>query len=516
MARDITDAGPIRVPCSPMSQRAPVATSSLARFTAPSWSLLLTVAVCAPVVDRLAAQDEAKPAASIPAELKEVVAAYAAKVAASAVFVSGRTIESVLAEEMAPDAPLQAMVRPFLEYEVDRDQRTVTAKVLGTEVTAAYVEGLGCTLVRGDLTALRARALPPIARAMDPRPWPLGDGLANLPLPAGIDGKALDQAIADAFVDRDGRVKAHTRAIVIAHRGRLIAERYAPSYDAYSVLPGWSMSKSLVNALIGLRIGDGKLALDRELPVPEWSAPDDPRRQLRLMDLLRMESGLDWSEDYEAAGSLALRMLFLESDYAALAASQPLVRAPREEHRYSSGTTNLLCRILRTTFDDERSYLAYARDRLFLPLGMTSALLEPDPSGVFVGSSFGFATARDWARFGQFYLQDGVVDGKRLLPEGWVAMARTPSVVSPRGDYGAHLWLNAGSEKEPDKRPFNRLPRDLFYLSGYEGQYVVCFPSQDLVVVRLGCTKRGGFDLHGFLQHVLQACSPDSLDGARK
>ncbi|MEQ1634257.1 MAG: serine hydrolase, partial [Planctomycetota bacterium] len=332
----------------------------------------------------------------------------------------------------------------------------------------------------------------------------------------GVDGAALDAALRDAFVDRDGRQKARTRAVVVAHKGRLIAERYAPGYDARSVLPGWSMSKSLVNALIGLRIGDGELALDRELPVPEWSAENDPRRQLRLMDLLRMESGLDWSEDYEAAGSLALRMLFLESDYASLAASQPLVRAPREEHRYSSGTTNLLCRILRTTFPDERSYLAYARDRLFLPLGMTSALLEPDPSGVFVGSSFGFATARDWARFGQFYLQDGVVDGKRLLPEGWVDLARTPCAVSPRGDYGAHLWLNAGTEQAPERRPFNRLPRDVFYLSGYEGQYVVCMPSAQLVIVRLGCTKRGGFDLHGFLQRVLRACSgADEGDAAK-
>ncbi|MEQ1632715.1 MAG: hypothetical protein ABL997_10110, partial [Planctomycetota bacterium] len=204
-----------------MSPRSPIATSPLARSVVPSWSLLLAAAICTPFVDRLAAQDEVKPPASIPAELKEVVAAYAAKVAASAVFVSGRTIESVLEEEMAPDAPLQAMVRPFLKYEVDRDQRTVTAKVLGTEVTAAFVDGLGCTLVRGDLATLRARALPPLQSARDPRAWPLGDGLATAPLPEGVDGAALDAALRDAFVDRDGRQKARTRAVVVAHKGRL-------------------------------------------------------------------------------------------------------------------------------------------------------------------------------------------------------------------------------------------------------------------------------------------------------
>ena len=445
---------------------------------------------------------------SLPQQLREVVAAYSAKVAASAVFVSGRTIESVLEQEMAPDAPLQALVRPLLSYEVDREQKTVTATVLGTKVTAAFVDGLGCTLVRGDVATLRARALPPVVTQFDPRPWPVGDAVDAAGVPSGIDGAAIDKALDAAFTDREGRAKARTRAVVVVHKGRIVAERYAPGFSADRPLAGWSMTKSLVNALVGLRIGDGKLDPAAQLPVPEWSAQDDPRRQLRLMDLLRMESGLHWTEDYDDPQSLALRMLFLASDFGGVAAEQQLVHAPRTTHAYSSGTSNLLCRIVRATFDDERSYLSYARDRLFLPIGMKSALLEPDPSGVFVGSSFGFATARDWARFGLLYLRDGVWEGTRILPEGWVATAITPCATSPRGDYGAHLWLNAGKQDDPKKRPFHSLPRDLFYLSGFEGQYVVCFPSHDLVVVRLGCTKKGGFDLHGFLRAVMQACEP--------
>jgi CubicO group peptidase (beta-lactamase class C family) len=460
----------------------------------------------------LHAQDQSaqEPPRSLPAELKQITAAYSAKVAASAVFVSGRTIESVLDQEMAPDAPLQALVRPLLSYEVDREQKTVTATVLGTKVSAAYVDGIGCTIVRGDLATLRARALPTVATAFDPRPWPIGDAVDAIGMPRGVDGKAIDKALDAAFTDREGRSKARTRAVVIVHKGRVVAERYAPGFTADMPLPGWSMSKSLVNALIGLRIQDGKLDPNAPLPVPEWSSENDPRHALRLMDLLRMESGLEWSEDYGDPSSLALRMLFASSDYGKVAADQPLRAKPGSTHQYSSGTSNLLCRILRATFADEREYLAYARDRLFLPLGMKSALLEVDPTGVFVGSSFGFATARDWARFGLFYLRDGKVDGKRLLPEGWVATAITPCASSDEGDYGAHLWLNAGKKDDPSKRPFSTLPTDLFYLSGFEGQYVVCFPSHDLVVVRLGCTKKGGFDLHGFLRAVMQACEPSS------
>lgn len=463
------------------------------------------IAFVLPCLSMLAQQD-ANPPATLPEELKQVVSGYAAKVAASALFTSGRTIESVLDEEMAPDAPLQALVRPFLQYSVDRERRRVTATVLGTSATAAYVDGMGCTLLHGDDAAVLARARKDPALPADPRPWPLGDGLDDGPLPEGVDAKALDEALRYAFVDRDGRTKARTRAVVVVHKGRLLAERYAAGYGPESVLPGWSMTKSLVNALVGLRVADSELDPAAPLPVPEWNGDGDPRRELRLMDLLRMESGLAWSEDYDQPGSLALRMLFLESDFGGLAAQQQLEQAPRTLHRYSSGTTNLLCRILRTTFADETSYLAYARERLFLPLGMDSACIEPDASGVLVGSSYGFATARDWARFGLFYLRDGAWNGQQLLPKDWVAEARTPCATSPRGDYGAHVWLNAGSPADPKKRPFDKLPRDLFYLSGFEGQYVVGFPGADLVVVRLGCTKRGGFDLHGFLQKVLVAC----------
>lgn len=468
--------------------------------------LLLLSALGAPFA-RVAAQDAA---VSLPPATAAVFAGYAAKVTASALFVSGRPLASVRAEELAPDSPMTAAMHPFLRLLVDRPAGSVTATVGDSSAVATFVPGIGCTLATGDrLRALRAAAPGPTPAAPpDPRPWPLGDGPPEaLPPPDGVDTAALQAALDYGFAQPEDRHPVCTRAIVVVHRGRLVAERYAPGYDCGTALPGWSMTKGFVDALLGIRVADGALDPAAELPVPEWqAAADDPRRHLRLDDLLRMQSGLLWTEDYADAESHVLRMLFRSHDHGAVAAAEPLAVEPRTRFLYSGGTSNLLCRILRSTFADDKEHLAFARKRLFGPLGMRSALIECDPSGTPVGSSYGFATARDWARFGLFYLRDGVWDGQRILPEGWVAAARTPTATAPRGNYGRHVWLNAGAPDDPARRPFSRLPRDVFYLSGYEGQYTVCFPGADLVVVRLGCTKQGGFDAHGMLERVLRAC----------
>ena len=166
----------------------------------------------------------------------------------------------------------------------------------------------------------------------------------------------------------------------------------------------------------------------------------------------------------------------------------------------------MLCRLLRTTFADTTDYLAFAQARLFAPLGMQSARIEPDPSGTWVGSSFGYASARDWTRLGLLYLQGGRIGDERLLPEGWVQTSLTPSSAPERGNYGRQWWLNRGPDDAPDRRPFPRLPRNAFYMSGYEGQYVFCLPDEQLVITRLGCAK-GGLDMQGLIERVLRACS---------
>jgi CubicO group peptidase (beta-lactamase class C family) len=466
-------------------------------------------ATCAP-------QEPQRPAGQLPAGVAELGAAYAAKVAASAIFVSGRTLDSVRAEELAPDTPLTALIASLLQFDVDRQQRTVTARIGSASACAAFAPPLGCTLLHGvELQALRARA--PAARTADPGAdpasldparvdWPLGERVPPSPPPDGVDAAAIGRALDAAFAERPDKPKVRTRAVVVVHRGRLLAERYADGYSASMPLPGWSMTKTIVNALIGIRIGQGRLDPKAPLPVPEWRGDGDPRRQLRLEHLLRMDSGLHWSEDYADPQALVLRMLFSATDYASVAAAEGLVRAPGKSFEYSSGTANLLCRILRTTFASDADYWAFPRQALFAPLCMRSARIETDPSGTFVGSSFGFATARDWARFGMLWAQDGVWNGARVLPEGWVAASCTPTPGS-HGSFGQHVWLNA-LPADPQERAerWEDLPRDMLHMDGHEGQYVFVFPAQQLVIVRLGCTQRGGFDLHGLLTAVFAAC----------
>ncbi len=467
---------------------------------------LLALALLPSCLGLLGAQ-EPKPAAA-PADVAKVGAAYAALVAGSAVFVSGRELDSVRAQELAPDTALNALIGPLVRFEVDRAGGTLTARLGQASATAVFVEGLGCVLQgQRSVAELRARAVVPADPGFDPAgvPWPDGERLPDLPWPAEVDRAALEQAVADAFVERAGG-PVRTRAVVVLHRGRLICERYAEGFHAAMPLPGWSMTKSVVDALVGIRVAQDRLDPGAPLPVPEWSEPDDPRRALRLDDLLRMQSGLAWSEDYQDVQGLVARMLLQSDSAGAVAAARELAAPPGSRFQYSSGTTNLLCRVLRATFDHDADHHAFPSRALFTRIGMRSAVIATDPSGTFVGSSLGFATARDWARFGLLYLRGGSWNGVRILPDGWVARSWTPTPGAPRGGYGRHWWLNAGREGAPEDRPFPGLPRSLAWMSGFEGQYVAVLPEQDLVVVRLGCTQRGGFDLAGLLTRVLAAC----------
>jgi CubicO group peptidase (beta-lactamase class C family) len=443
-------------------------------------------------------------------ELAEIAAAYAAKVTASAVFVSGRTVASVLEQELAPDRPIETLIKPLLEIEVDTDARAVTCRLGPAVATAVATRNLGCTLLQPGVTTaqLRARGAPGLA---DLRPdpatvdWPLGDRLPPAPAGDPVDHEALAAALDAAFAEPAKGPRVRTRAVVVVHRGRLVAERYADGFTAQMALPGWSMTKTITNALVGIRVRQGKLDLDAPLPVPEWQVERDPRAAIRLPHLLTMSSGLSWNEDYDDPTSDALRMLLRSADHAAEFARQPLRAEPGADFAYASGSTNLVCRVLRSTFDSDLEYWAFPRHELFEPLAMRSAVLETDPSGTFVGSSYGFATARDWARFGMLYAQDGEFGGARVLPAGWIARSAVPHPDS-RGRCGMHVWLNADPDGDgPAQRPWPDLP-DLLRMDGHEGQYVTVFPADQLVVVRLGCTKNGRFDLGGLLRGVRAAC----------
>jgi len=395
-----------------------------------------------------------------------VGAAYKAKVLASALFVSGIALDAERADEISAEA--YRILRLF-RASVDRAQKTVTVSFFGLSPRrAVWRPDLGATL------------------SWDP-PSPEGfaPGAAAAAAAPGVGPEKLAELLDSAFTEPDPRRLRRTRAIVVLQDGRLLAERYAPGFSAETPLNGWSMAKGVMGVLIGLLVGEGKLSLAQERLLPQWSAPDDPRGRITLEDLLRMRSGLRFSEVYSNPLSDVTRMLFSQPDAAAFAAARPLEAPPGSRWQYSSGTSNILSLIARRAVG-ESEYPSWPRRALFDPLGMRSAVFEPDASGTFVASSFLFATARDWARLGLFLLQDGVWEGRRLLPEGWARFLTTLTPQSPDGRYGAHWWLKLSKELGGETPAAARLPADAFHALGHEGQCLSVIPSRGLVVVRLG------------------------------
>ena len=272
-----------------------------------------------------------------------------------------------------------------------------------------------------------------------------------------------------------------TLAQLVLHKGEVVSEFYGPEVTAQTTLISWSMAKSMTHALVGIAQMDGLLHVENSNLFPEWA--NDERRNITLQQLLEMRSGLSWVEDYvDDDVSDVIDMLFGsgKDDNAGYAIAQPLAVVPGAEWVYSSGTTNIVTRLLGNVLGDSAGSHAnmehFMRTRLFDAIGMRA---EPkfDPAGTFIGSSYVYATAREFAKFGQLYLQDGMHNGKKVLPEGWVEHARAQHVFdSDTGlGYGAHWWTLPGE-------------RNSLVASGYEGQYIMVIPNRDLVVVRLGKT----------------------------
>jgi CubicO group peptidase (beta-lactamase class C family) len=291
---------------------------------------------------------------------------------------------------------------------------------------------------------------------------------------------------------------------VVLYKNQLLAERYADGFTKDTPLLGWSMSKSVANALVGVLVREGKLRLDQAVALPEWRAPGDPRAKITWDHLLRMTSGLEFEEDYSDPLADVTLMLLGVPNAAAFAAAKRLESEPGTRWGYSSGTTNILAYAVRQIVG-EAGYAQFPRRSLFDRLGMGRAVMETDAAGNFVASSFMYATARDWARFGQLYLADGMWAGERILPEGWIAYSRTPAPHAPEGRFGAHFWLRI-PEGYSCGRKENALPSDAFHAVGHEGQLLTIIPSRSLVVVRLGLTRYPcGWDHQRFVQSVLQA-----------
>jgi len=419
-------------------------------------------------------------------------ASYIAKTMCSEHFVAGRDDLDHIWSDILDIDPLFG----WGDYELDAESTRVSGffgpGILKT--TAVYREGLGCTI---------ASQVPPESLL------PLSPGhLAGIgsarPLPVSSTvNPALETALDKAFSEPSSESHRHTRAVVVMKNGEIVAERYAVPFNRDTPLIGWSMTKSITNNLLGLLAADGRFDLDEPAPVPEWQEDGDPRQAITMRQLLQMSSGLDFTEVYEP-GSVTTNMLFTEPAAGAYAAAAPLGYEPGTRWYYSSGTTNILARIVGDMVGGTAAAVHdFTLHRLYEPLGITTMVLEPDASGTPVGSSFSYATARDWARLGQFWLQDGVWQGQRLLPAGWMDWSTDAAPASSMGEYGAQFWLNKGAPGHGLPSP--ELPESMFMAHGFNGQSVVVFPDQDTVVVRLGFTTDNSWDLDAFLLDVLAA-----------
>jgi CubicO group peptidase (beta-lactamase class C family) len=428
-----------------------------------------------------------------------IITAYGAKNLCSCVFVAGRNPEQVIDQELG------TTLSSLGDYQVNLSDRSATGTVFGLFTRKAiFRPGLGCTLVNGiDEKTLRDQNFDVAKKAVlnqDTIDWPDGNR-TSIKIPANVDTASLNRVIRDAFAEPGPDDHFRTRAIIVVYRDTIIAEHYADGFNAATPLMGWSMTKSLTNAFVGILAGKNNLDMNVPAQVEGWEI--DARKNITLNNLMHASSGLDWNEFY-GGPSDATNMLFKVADAGGYAAQSPAKQKPDSQFYYSSGTTNIISKIVRHAIGDG-AYHSFPYRELFHKIGMENTTIEPDPSGTFVGSSFSYAPARDWARFGLLYLHDGIWNGERILPDGWVKYTSTPAPAAIRGEYGAQWWLNHGSVSNPENRTYPDVPNDSFQCEGFEGQYVFVIPSKDLVVVRLGLSQQKNFDMNKLVSSVIAA-----------
>ena len=415
-------------------------------------------------------------------------------------FISGVDPTQLYMDAILSDHGL-AMLESHRRYFIDRTRRTAVVDWAGhfREVTA-FRDDLGCVVIHDQRlmhepgTATQGRS-----RKAD---------ASNIPddLSMTVPTPGIEAALTDAFREPAAGPYRRTKAIVILHDGRVVGERYAAGYNVDTPIMGYSVSKSIISTLIGILVKQGKLSLSAPAPILEWSNQSDPRHAITVDELLRMTSGLSLEESDSGLDPVS-RMLFLENDMAGFAEKSRLRHTPGSTWEYTSGNTLILSRILRDSVGGSADAVRrFAQKELFGPLGITSAHIDFDVTGTPVGSMYVYATARDWARFGRLYLNDGSINGRQILPTGWVAYSATPTLNT---DYGAGFWTNRLGHRDAADRIAAGLPEDSFYASGNFGQRVLIEPSRNLVIVRLGQSHSPGQDIRGLLH--LSAAIAQSL-----
>lgn len=441
-----------------------------------------------------------------------ITSGYKAKILCSSIFVSQRKAGDVLDEDLSAD-DLRGL--SLFTSHIDHNNMLATAHLLfWPKRTAIYRKGLGCTLLNNS----RKNKVDPASFQRDtpeihqPVPlnknlfWPHGSSETLEPISSDINQHKLKEAIDWAFTEESTEAQKRTRALVVVHKGKLIAERYAKNLSSQTPLHSSSIAKSVTNALTGILVYKKALFMADDNLFIEWQ--NDARADITLDHLLRMSSGLSFYEKQdEYVGDVSI-MLYLAPSAGFYAASKRLEATPGTLWQYSSGTSNIIQATIKSTFlvSGLDTYLNFPRELLFGPLGMHNTIIETDVSNTFFGSSNVYGTARDWARFGLLYLQDGIWNGQRILPEKWVAYSHTDNGTDPLNQYAAHFWLKVPDYYKDSQRPEIKLPIDTYFAIGMEGQFITLIPSKELVIVRMGLTRQAGaWDQELSIKKILDA-----------
>ncbi len=392
---------------------------------------------------------------------------YSAKLMCSGVFIEGMSKERVQQMELT--------AFPFnkVSIEVDLSGQKVKSSILGlVSQEAIFEKGKGVVLY---LDGYKETAGREVVHLGNNEEYTAFEVLANDCTLINCDVEGIRKYVEDQFNET-------SKAVLIIKDGKIIAEKYAEGITENTPLLGWSMTKSLTNALVGILVKKEVIDIYKPAPIKEWS--NDDRKNITMHNLLQMSSGLMWNEDYSKTKlSDVSRMLYVESDVYSYANDQEVEFKPDSVWEYSSGTTNIISGLLRSYFDKYEDYYQFPQKELFDKLGMNSSLIETDASGNFIGSSYGYCSARDWAKFGMLYLNNGIWNGEQILPDGWVKYTRTPAKKS-EGKYGAQFWLNSSGYFFPD------LPRNVYFAKGYRGQIIAIFPDKNMIVVCLNSSPQ--------------------------
>lgn len=420
--------------------------------------------------------------------LLPIITGYAAKNLCSAIFVSDRRQDDV------ESIDLNFSFIKYTKNSVNYDEKSVTSHFLWGKSKAIFRDGFGVTLIR-DITeeSLRKERYPVGIKPgylRDTIAWPLGDILPDSV--TGVDNEALEE-ITNRLITENG-YNGNAFAFMVLHRGIPVAEAYKPQFNKSTRFLSWSMAKSFVNALVGIEVKEGRMDITQPVSIEEWKG--DERSKITLTDLMHMQSGLKWNEDYGNRSDVTL-MLHCVGDMGRYAYEKPAEYPVGTQWYYSSGTTNIVSWLLREQFGVDSLYYMFAHNSLFNKIGAPDIIFEVDASGTFVGSSYLYATARDYARFALLFSNGGLFNGEQILPVGWVEYSTTEASAS-NGGYGSFFWLNKNKE-------FPSAPENMYMCEGHDGQYICILPDEELIVIVLGYSPsfKGGIDIDTLLKDIL-------------